>query len=162
MILFFDNTFHLSIAGLIFFVTGGLIVGFAIHFLWVNRKGGEEAVKLLLKQKEQESDQWRLKYYDLEEAKVKELAVLSDTIKSLEEKEETQAIEIEELTLLNQQLMLKLKNNSVNHQSQNREQTEKETELIDNDTKNLRQELKKLAQQYNVLENEINRLQNRT
>ena len=159
---FLNNTLHLSLAELMLFMIGALIVGFAIHFLWVNRKGGEEALKIQLKQKEKESDQWRLKFYDMEEAKEREISALSETIKTLEEKEENQAIEIEELSLLNQQLKLKLKN------AQTEQKKEPANfvlntyeEPINEEAKNFRQELQKLAQKYSVLENELNRLQER-
>jgi hypothetical protein len=181
---FLNNTLHLSLAELIFFLIGALIVGFAIHFLWVNRKGGEEALKLQLKQKEKEADRWRLKFYDLEEAKERELSALSETIKTLEEKEENQAIEIEELSLLNQQLMLKNKNATALQSNYTQEieanknyiiQLESEltqlksnhqnTKAIENINEGLsswgayklRQELQKLTQQNNMLENQLNK-----
>ena len=147
---------------MVLFLIGSLIVGFAIHFLWVNRNGGEEALKLLLNEKVKDADQWRLKYYDLEELKEKQAAALTQTIKSLEEKEENLAIEIEELSLLNQQLLLKIKRNSAEPQKENSiSQQETSKDSLSEDSKNFRQELQKLAQKYNLLEGELNRLQER-
>ncbi len=162
MTFLFINTLQLTFPELVLFLMGSLIVGFAIHFLWVNRKGGEEALKLLLKEKEKDADQWRLKYYDLEESKEKEATALSQSIKLLEEKEENLAIEIEELSLLNQQLLLKLKKVSAEPQKENAiSKPDAPEESISEDSKNFRQELQKLAQKYNLLEGELNRLQER-
>ncbi|MFN5334003.1 MAG: hypothetical protein ACK5BV_02295 [Bacteroidota bacterium] len=108
----FDTAIHLPLPEFVLILIGFLIIGFAAGFLWLNRKGGEEALKLEVKKKIEESDQWRLKYYDLTEANEKALNERNETIKEFEEKEEQQAIEIEELTLLNQQLMLKQKNSA--------------------------------------------------
>ena len=109
---FIDILIHFPIPEFILITIGCLIVGFAISFLWINRKGGEEVVKMQLQKIEAEADQWRLKFYDLAESKEKELNELTIRIKEIEQKEELQAVEIEELSLLNQQLMLKNKNAS--------------------------------------------------
>lgn len=108
----FDTTILLPLPEFIFILLGILIFGFAAGFLWLNRKGGDETIKLEIKRTSEEADQWRLKYYDLTESKEKAVNELEECIKEFEEKEEQQAIEIEELTLLNQQLMLKQKNAS--------------------------------------------------
>jgi hypothetical protein len=109
---FIDILIHFPIPEFILIMIGCLIIGFAISFLWINRKGGEEVVKIQLQKIEAEADQWRLKFYDLAELKEKELNELNIIIKELGQKEELQAVEIEELSLLNQQLMLKNKNAS--------------------------------------------------
>ena len=109
---FIDILIHFPIPEFILIMIGCLIIGFAISFLWINRKGGEEVVKIQLQKIEAEADQWRLKFYDLAESKEKELNELNIIIKELGQKEELQAVEIEELSLLNQQLMLKNKNAS--------------------------------------------------
>ena len=109
---FIDTTLHIALPEFIFIVLGIVIIGFAMGFLWTHRKGGEEALKLKLKKEEEESDKWRLKYYDQTEANEKQIGELTQQIQTLAEKEEQLAVEVEELTLLNQQLMLKQKNNS--------------------------------------------------
>lgn len=109
---FFDTTLHIALPEFIFMVMGIVIIGFAMGFLWTHRQGGEEALKLKLKKEEEESDKWRLKYYDQTEANEKQIGELTQQIQTLAEKEEQLAVETEELTLLNQQLMLKQKNNS--------------------------------------------------
>ncbi|MFN9711223.1 MAG: hypothetical protein ACK55K_07435 [Bacteroidota bacterium] len=181
MIPLFTNTIHLSLTEQVLFLLGSLIIGFAIHFLWVNKKGEETALKTTLAKKEKEADQWRLKYYDLEESKLKEVERLSEKIRQWEEKEEMQAIEIEELSLLNQQLLLKQKNASAQQNIYAQEiETNKqyilrlETELTELRSNNnvsaetgntnedisslvahtLRQELLKFAQQNNLVLNE--------
>lgn len=108
----FDTAIQLPLPEFILIVLGTLITGFSIGFLWLNRKGGDEALKLKVKRTTEDADQWRLKYYDQTESKEKALNELNESLKQLEEKEEQQAVEIEELTLLNQQLMLKQKNAS--------------------------------------------------
>lgn len=112
---FLDILIHLAIPELLLLILGCLIAGFAISFLWDNRKDGETILKIQLKKQESESDQWRLKYYDICESKEKAITELSDTIKKMGENEESQAVEIEELSLLNQQLMLKNKNTNAQH-----------------------------------------------
>jgi len=109
---FFDTTLHIALPEFIFIVMGIVIIGFAIGFLWIHRKGGEEALKLKLKKEEEETDKWRLKFYDQTEANEKQLGELTENLNTLQEKEEQLAVEVEELTLLNQQLMLKQKNNT--------------------------------------------------
>jgi len=109
---FIDTTLHIALPEFIFIVLGIVIIGFAMGFLWTHRKGGEEALKLKLKKEEEESDKWRLKYYDQTEANEKQIGEMTRQIQTLAEKEEQLAVEVEELTLLNQQLMLKQKNNS--------------------------------------------------
>lgn len=106
----FDTAIHLPLPEFIFIIIGILIIGFAAGFLWNNRKGGEEALKIRIKRSTEEADQWRLKYYDLTEANEKTVTALNEKTQEWEAKEEQQAVEIEELTLLNQQLMLKQKN----------------------------------------------------
>ncbi len=101
---------QLPLAEFVLILIGMAIIGFSIGFLWLNRKGGDETLKLKIKRTAEEADQWRLKFYDLTESKEKAINELNESLKQLEEKEELQAIEIEELTLLNQQLMLKQKN----------------------------------------------------
>jgi hypothetical protein len=109
---FFDTTLHIALPEFIFIVLGIVIIGFAMGFLWTHRKGGEEALKLKLKKEEDESDKWRLKYYDQIEVNEKQTGEQNQQIQTLTEKEEQLAVEVEELTLLNQQLMLKQKNNA--------------------------------------------------
>lgn len=112
MLSFFDTTLHIALPECIFIALGILIIGFAAGFLWTQRKGGEEALKLKLKKEEKESDKWRLKYYDQTDINEKQTAAQTQMIHELQEKEEQLAVEVEELTLLNQQLMLKQKNSS--------------------------------------------------
>ena len=114
---FFNIALKLPWPELMLIIIGSMIAGFAIAFLWINRKGGEEALKIKLNKTEADADNWRLKYYDISDAKEKVIAELSGTLKEYEAKEEQQAVEIEELTLLNQQLMLKQKNASTQNNS---------------------------------------------
>jgi len=114
---FFNIALKLPWPELMLIIIGSMIAGFAIAFLWINRKGGEEALKIKLNKTEADADNWRLKYYDISDAKEKTIAELSGTLKEYEAKEEQQAVEIEELTLLNQQLMLKQKNASTQNNS---------------------------------------------
>lgn len=118
---FFNIVLKLQWPELLLIIMGSLIAGFAIAFLWINRKGGEEALKIKLNKREADADNWRLKYYDISDVKEKAIAELSATIKEYEAKEEQQAVEIEELTLLNQQLMLKQKNASAQQNSHTQE-----------------------------------------
>jgi len=101
---------QLPLPEFVIILTGIGITGFAAGFLWLNRQGGEEALKLQIKKSHEAADQWRLKYYDLSESNEKAVQALKESISIYEEKEEQLSIEIEELTLLNQQLMLKQKN----------------------------------------------------
>ncbi len=106
----FDIALQLQLPEFVFIVIVALIIGFAAGFVWLNRKGGEEALKIQIKNVREEAERWRLTYYDLNESKEKAVKSFEEKIRQWEEKEEQQAIEIEELTLLNQQLMLKQKN----------------------------------------------------
>lgn len=145
---FIDTTLHIALPEFIFIVLGIVIIGFAMGFLWTHRKGGEEALKLKLKKEEEESDKWRLKYYDQTEANEKQIGEMTRQIQTLAEKEEQLAVEVEELTLLNQQLMLKQKNNSA---QQNTHQT------IDADLiHSVQQELAKTAKLEQLITGKIN------
>jgi hypothetical protein len=146
---FFKTILSLPLPEFILIIMGCLVIGFAIGFLWVNRKGGEEAIKLKLKKQLSDTEQWRLKYYDLSEQKDKELAEISATLKSFEEKEEIQAVEIEELSLLNQQLMLKQKNNTTQNSGllQELETSKHSISQLENDIVQLKSENEILRQQ---------------
>lgn len=106
----FDIALQLQLPEFVFIIIVALIIGFAAGFVWLNCKGGEEALKIQIKNVREEAERWRLTYYDLNESKEKAVKSFEEKIRQWEEKEEQQAIEIEELTLLNQQLMLKQKN----------------------------------------------------
>jgi hypothetical protein len=100
---------QIPIPEFVIILTGIAIGGFAAGFLWLNRRGGEEILKIQIKKSEAAADQWRLKYYDLIESNEKTVEDLKASIRQYEEKEEQLSIEVEELSLLNQQLMLKQK-----------------------------------------------------
>ena len=146
----FDTALNLPLPEFIFIILGTLIMGFAAGFLWLNRKGGEEALKIQIKRSTEEAEQWRLKYYDLTESNEKTVGALNQKLKEWEEKEEQQAVEIEELTLLNQQLMLKQKNTAAQQTHLTNETEALKTQLIQNETV-----LETLREENVILKNEL-------
>ena len=165
---FFDTTLHIALPEFIFMVMGIVIIGFAMGFLWTHRKGGEEAIKLKLKKEEEESDKWRLKYYDQTEANEKQISELTQQIQTLAEKEEQlaekeqhQTIDPELMRSLQQELAKTSRLEQMIAGKMNQPAPVNEIipeELSEWGADQLRQELRKLAQKNSYLESQLARL----
>jgi chromosome segregation ATPase len=104
---------QISIAEIIMFQIGALVLGFVIHYFWNMRHGTQFDHELDVEKYEKEAHDWRMKYYNIMEHQKESGDHLQKELLHVRENEKILLEELEETKALNRELMQKQKETPV-------------------------------------------------
>lgn len=104
---------QISIAEIIMFQIGALVLGFVIHYFWNMRHGSQFDQEIDVEKYEKEAHDWRMKYYNILEHQKETGEHLQKELEHVRENEKVLLEELEETKALNRELMQKQKETPV-------------------------------------------------
>lgn len=102
-------TIQISIAEIVMFQVGALVLGFVIHYFWNMRNGTQLDQELDVEKYEKEAHDWRMKYYNNLEQQKNTGDHLQKEVGHARDNEKILLAELEETKALNQQLLQRIK-----------------------------------------------------
>ncbi len=100
---------QISIAEIVMFQIGAMVLGFVIHYFWNIRHGSQFDHELDVEKYEKEAHDWRMKYYNILEHQNETGEHLQKELEHAKENEKIVLEELEETKALNRELMQKQK-----------------------------------------------------
>lgn len=98
---------QISLAEMIMFQIGALVLGFVIHYFWNMRHGSQFDHEVDVEKYEKEAHDWRMKYYNILEHQKETGSHLQKELDEARENEKILIEELEETKALNRELMQK-------------------------------------------------------